>query len=402
MSTAGPTPPLAPNIAKRLTLVRILLLRARQELSSGLEFGAWQAATALHDAADMCLLTIADHLGVHRQQGTHLRDYPKLIETATGGTKAVTDRLLFTQDLNDARNPAKHRGGFPSVSDITVLFQRTEAALESNCNAYLGRPISSISLADVIDEPDVRDCVKRAESHIAATEYIEANAALKEAWHLLMDRVPGRFDVDVHGLGHPLPQRFQTNEPEEQRALRQWWDRIQPKLQLQLLGVDLVKYSTFESIGPHVTIFNAGNSKYYRKLGDEIVHSAASADFCLNFVLENAIRWQAASRLPKPHDGHTIEIVTACEHFDVRQTPRVSAGRLPVGHRIEGARVGGGPDGSAWFWDDIENGRTFMITDLASAIVRHSMSESEYRRLQGHQYDEKRRREREEKKRSGV
>jgi hypothetical protein len=115
-------PSFVPNVVRRLSLARYQIARARLQLVNATEFSAWQAAIALHDAADIAVLAIADQLGIPRKKRRFMHEFPDLIEKQSG--KPFFDRPLIEEDLSEVRNPAKHRGGFPGVTDVLALAER--------------------------------------------------------------------------------------------------------------------------------------------------------------------------------------------------------------------------------------------------------------------------------------
>ena len=372
----------APEIVRRLTLARYQIARARLQLVNPTEFSAWQAATALHDAADIVVLAIADYVGVTRKKRRYLHEFPVEIEKKVP-TTPFFDRPLIEEDLSEVRNPAKHRGGFPGISDVTALADRTQICLDRNCSNYLGQPLSAFSLADMIADQTIRDLVKEAERHIEAAKFTEAQVALKHAWSVVIDRLtaraPGaelpRFPLSAH--------RVPREAQEFVRDLDDWWRSIQSKLQLLLLGIDPVRQAAFEAIGPTFSLTEGGKRIVNRSLEDAVIHTAESANFSLLFVVDTVIRLQDMENVRQPHMRYVIRIKNACPYYEAGGGPQ-SIGQLPEGKLIEDAHVGGGhwADGSsAWFWEDEATGKTYL-TRLSDAEPQRWISRTEYVRQQ--------------------
>ena len=352
----------ASNVVRRLTLARYQMARARLQLANPTEFSAWQAAIALHDAADIVVLAIADHLGVVRKKRRILHEFPDVIEKAAG--TPFFDRPLIEEDLSEVRNPAKHRGGFPGVTDVIALADRTQICLDRNCSSYLGQTLSAFSLSDMIADPTIRALVKEAEEHIDHTKFTDAQVALKHAWAEIVSRFTARVpaaDLPSFPLSeHQLPHQARPFV----RDLKHWWESFESSLRLLLLGIDPVRHAAFQALGPQLHLTDGGQRHVYRSLEDAVIHTAESADFSLLFVLDTVIRLQETDRVRQPHMRYVIRIKKACPYYEVgRGEERV--GELPEGKSIEGAHVGGGhwkdDDSSAWFWEDDATGKTYLI-----------------------------------------
>jgi hypothetical protein len=387
---------IAPNIVSRLTLARYQLTRARLQMTLGTEFGAWQAALALHDAAEICLLAIADYQEVPRRdpktgRRLHLHDYPRLLEGAAGKSlgdnRSFYDPALIEDDLSEVRNSAKHRGGFPSVSDVTALCCRVEIALDHNCSTYLGFPLSAVSLADMVEDEEIRAHVKEAEGHLDAGRYTQAIIELKHAWHdveaRFHDRVPG---ADIRAPRLPFGFSFSSssnrNIPKDLleliRDIHQWSEAVQPKFALLLFGVDVAWYEAFKAIGPIAHFFVGGGRQDFLSGEEQVLHTADSAQFSLTFVLDSVVRLQELERVRQPRSHYNVQVRADTEYF-VAGSIESSVGVLTGGTELPLVRfcLGPWPNGG-WTWAD-EAGRHLMIP-FEAAVVTRVISPSEHLR----------------------
>ncbi len=364
---------LPPNVVKRLTLARYQLLRARLQLSVATEFNAWQASLVLHDAADICLLSIADHRGIQRgtkSKPVFLQQYPGLLEKRT--SQPFYDAAAI-EDVVEVRNPAKHRGGFPSFTDVRALAERVGLALDRNCEIYLGIPLSAVSLADMIEDLDVRTLVKTAEIHTQQAKYADAAISLKHAWLLAMSRFRDRF------VGYGLPSlRISLREhgrsaagSKTLEAVEAWWERLRPTLELLVLGVDLTRYAAFEGSTPIVHLTDADRPVVYLAGEGRVLYTPETVQFCLSFVLDTIVRLQEVERIPQRGSYYTIRLTSETECLDATDSQYNGAGRLAKGQLIEGARVALGPGtGDSWTWRDPQTKRTYLIPVEAAEVVR--------------------------------
>lgn len=371
---------LSPNVVRRLTLARYQLTRARLQLVGPTEFSAWQAAIALHDAAEIAVLAIADASGVVREKRSFLHELPKAIEKRTG--KAFHDRTLIETDLSEVRNPAKHRGGFPGVSDVVALSSRTHECLELNCELYLQQPLSGFSLADMVIDADVRELIKEAEGKIEDGDYASALAALKHAWKEIVDLAVARKPLEPLAFGHRLPiERLPREIREFARDLEGWREGVESKLKLLMLGVDPLRHAAFEAIGPKTQITGGGQRLVYLDVDAPIVYTRANADFCLAFLLDTVVRFQEIERVRQPRSRYVIRTKAGCAFYFSR-VGYEKAGDLPANTQIEDAELGLGlaewpAEERAWFWTDAEAKSTYFIR-MSDAEIESSIPYMEY------------------------
>lgn len=359
-------PPLPPNVTKRLVLVKYQLARARLQLRVPTEFGAWGASLALHDAAEICVLAIADFREVERNRKRFLRDYPTALEQKVSGT-TFFDRALMN-DLEELRDPAKHRGDFPSVTVVRALYGRVETSLDRNCLTYIGKQLSAVSLAEMIEATDVRAFVAAAEEKLLNGKYTDAIVALKRAWHLAIPRFADRLP-DTLSLSLPSFLESSAFPEKAVRQIEQWWGTIRPTLQLLVLGVDVRRYGAFEDLGPTISVSEGGHANVYLTGQERVLHTVDTATFCLTFVLDTIVRLQEIERVPGQRSYYVLRINDEAKYFDARDPSNSSVGLLQPGTEIPAARLGHGKE-EEWFWDDETTGKTFRIPFDAAEIIR--------------------------------
>jgi hypothetical protein len=364
---------LTPEIVNRLRMTKYQLALARRELSSGLDFGAWQASIVLHDAVETCLMALVDATGaIPKRKGPerlHLTDYPDRLEKRS--RKSFYDARAV-EDVAELRNPAKHRGQYPSFSDVDRLVSRLHDVLNENCRVYLdGVRLDDISLADLIAAQELRDLVKAAEQHINEGNFTSAIIALEHCWLSALDVFRAHFGLEQQRISI---QRLRSTPGviaflDEFEA---WSVGIRERLDLLDLGVDLVRAGTFKDLGVRMHLTEAGKPQYALKGDEEIRHNGESANFALTFVIDNIIRLQQVEYIRRWGDFYELEVVRKTPYFDCKKGdythPR---GELLQGHRIVNARHAlGRTEGNEWVWEDAETKDVFSIPLSAARIVR--------------------------------
>jgi hypothetical protein len=311
-----------------------------------------------------------------------LTDYPDRLEKRAKGKTFYDARAI--EDVAEMRNPAKHRGQYPSASDVERLVSRLRDVLNQNCKIYLdGLGLDDVSLADMIQRPELRELVKTAESRIEANELTQAMVALEHCWLLALILYRARL-----GLEHRNRVAFHFS-PRNSRAedaliqVETFLNEIQERLDFLDLGIDLVRAKTFDEIGFGMMLTEGGKPHYHLKGDEEIRHTPEALYFALTFVIENLLRFQAIEQVRRSGDLYDLETTRRTPYFDCRKGDyTVPSGELPAGHRIADARYGlGRQDGNEWVWDDADTKQTFAIPVNAAKIIRSITRQEHTRRV---------------------
>jgi hypothetical protein len=380
-------PALPADIVNRLMMAKYQLQVARRELAGQSEFGAWQASVTIHDAAETCLVALADYCGLQRasrKNPTWLGDFPKNLEKATG--KPFYD-VAAIEDVIEVRNPAKHRGRFPGVADVNALVARVALVLETNCQTYLGLSLSNVSLAEMIEDGVIRALAKEAEDRIAASEYPEALFKLKHAWLLLLDLFRERHSTAsvARDPFRSWPARSGTS-PEVQelrRDLEQWWRGMSTSLELSFFGLDVLRHESFDRIAPIMHLTESGLPMAYRRGEERAVLTLDTMSFALTFVIDAAIRLQEVERIRLPGGFYVIKVKADTEFVSAETEGYLQpAGQVPAGTELSDAQFALGPgQGDSWTWMDADSGKRRLIPFESATVVSYESAAEHYRQM---------------------
>ena len=175
------------DVKKRLLYTKFLLSRARGALSERNELALAVALLLMHDAAEMLMLAVADHLQVPMPKKWDFMDFWTEIKKC----HPEPPQRLAMESMNKMRVALKHNGVLPHGQTVRDFLPRMQAFCEDVANAYLnGLKFSEISLVDLVDNADVRGLL--AESRIAFTngDKEEAFIKLKVAFDTLDRQLP--------------------------------------------------------------------------------------------------------------------------------------------------------------------------------------------------------------------
>ena len=159
----------------RLSLVRYLLLQAKQQLTAA---GPSRciALLHLHDALEMFLDTAAEALGVSGPQREFKNYWPSF---AAANPPVTLPMQRPMEKLNRARVALKHHGIRPPDDQLEEYVILTQAFADEVCLKCFGIELVEASMLTLIKDDQVRDLLKLAQEELQTGNLTEAfvNAA---------------------------------------------------------------------------------------------------------------------------------------------------------------------------------------------------------------------------------
>ncbi len=151
-------------IIRRLALIKYLYKIGEQQ-SKQAETIAGFSILAFHDCIEMFLLLVAEHNDVKSDNISFMGFWDKFPNlTLKESMRAVKDR----------RVSAKHKGQFPSKSDIDISRISVTDFLEQNSKIQFGIEFKDVSLLDLIKNEQVKDYLKKAQEYIQTNKFNES------------------------------------------------------------------------------------------------------------------------------------------------------------------------------------------------------------------------------------
>jgi hypothetical protein len=331
---------LSPDEASRLAFIRYL---HHQSVEQGRlpEPQSSAAVLLLHDAVEAFLLLAAEHLGAAAPpQFGQYWDALSPARLAGGVNLAVRQGMVR---LNRVRVNLKHHGVQPGKAAIDQSLADAATFFAANTVSVFGVDYDQVSMADLIEQEQVRELVRKAESATAVGEYSGAMIALSDACELLlMPRrstssrpSPLRFgdslDLVAPNLKHRVGEALQL--PHDTRGIDiHGWDRqfvaehistltdtvaaLQRAARVTTLGIDYAAYLRFSRLVP----IHSDNAQGVREYRAPTGYAPTSNDveFCYQFVVSASLRlteahahlelpsWLAADTRPWEERWETI------------------------------------------------------------------------------------------------
>lgn len=252
-----------------------------------------------HNAIEMLMLNLYLHFGGDSKERTFMRLYEKLNEKLEEINKKLTMKEQIYR-LNNVRVLIQH-SGMPQAYDTGVeLKGYTEQFLVQTLKDTIGLELSEISLVSLIDNKRVKEYLKEAEKAMRQEqkEYIFINCGKafavllrseeKEPWLDPVEVSPDKILFEFTG------EEFYNHYGSK---LEKAIEVISEPLNILMLGIDFQKYKKFKCLTPIVHILASGEPAVYWT-GDylnEANLTKENAQFCLDFVIETALKVQSQS-----------------------------------------------------------------------------------------------------------
>lgn len=214
--------------------------------------------------------------------------------------------------LNKSRVALKHHGTLPSKLDIESFRALTASFFAESTPLIFLVEFKDISLIDFVAEEDARSFLHEAEILLSNDDLRAASEKVALAFRLLIDdyefRKQSQYEkspfyfgkdftfLDKHSMGLGYGSRPMFAREDFQRKLGDFIDRVtesleamQSAIRIIAMGIDYPKYSKFLLLTPGV--YRTGEGKYHAD-GGKNVASKEDIQFCINFVIETALKLQ--------------------------------------------------------------------------------------------------------------
>jgi hypothetical protein len=264
----------------------------------------------LHDAVEAFLLLAGEHIGAPGS-----REFEKYWDVLSPAKQPNGVDLAVKQGmarLNKVRVTLKHHGGHPSAATISQIVEDAAAFFAANTQLVFGIDSAQVSMADLIEQKQMRDLVRVAET-AADGDQIKAMIALSDACDLLL--TPRRTDYDVdasplrfgdsirphrlddllRGLMPPRNDRSVDVEANRRRDVAKQLHQVteivmelQAAARVTAFGLDYAAYRRFLSLTPHHVDMMTGTREYRAPKG--YAPSREDVEFCHQFVITASLR----------------------------------------------------------------------------------------------------------------
>jgi hypothetical protein len=257
----------------------------------------------LHDAVELFLVLVGDHLGANLSPRLDFMAYWTEIQSKANvqlTSKTAMDRLTRR------RVDFKHHGNLPSTESLARACADVSAFFEENTPLVFGIDYDAIDMADLIPQATTRALVKQATTEESTGNRTEAMALLSDAFENLFYQHANTtsYPPSLFAFGPDIT--YPLRKGDIRRALpnnqlgyaSKLADQIsdvtdiaratQTGLRVVSLGVDLHRYERFRQLVPNVFHGMAGNREV--RPPPDYAPTAEDLRFCMDFLITIALR----------------------------------------------------------------------------------------------------------------
>lgn len=276
-------------IIRRLALIKYLYKIGEQQ-SKQAETIAGFSILAFHDCIEMFLLLVAEHNDVKSDNISFMGFWDKFPNlTLKESMRAVKDR----------RVSAKHKGQFPSKSDIDISRISVTDFLEQNSKIQFGIEFKDVSLLDLIKNEQVKDYLKKAQEYIQTNKFNESiiysGIAFEELIHFYESNKRLMNYSEIFDLGEKVGHKYEALVGRDDKCGYRWFkeitdttNKLRDLLKITGYGIDYRQYSVFKYLIPNY-YKDANNNYSILPSTNYIKMTLENCQFCIDFVIESAI-----------------------------------------------------------------------------------------------------------------
>jgi hypothetical protein len=291
------------DFIKRLIYAKYIYNKGMEFLSHRTPVSDAMSILLFHDASEQLLLIVADKLGISTTYISFLDYWKKVKEKG----KHLPNRNEMSK-LNKMRVGFKHHGILPNHEECRDILYVLNSFFSSVSHDILDIDFSNLSLADLINYDDIRDCIKNAENFLNQENFEESIVESAKAFAFLEKRMEGDYyhSFIISGLAsfrgiYGAASSGSIKNEYLRDGFREARDKLQEiikNLNPLLLGIDIYKYQRFKLLTPIVHSMQDGSLRiahiadmYKHKLN----YNEENALFCFNFVIDTALKFQSES-----------------------------------------------------------------------------------------------------------
>jgi hypothetical protein len=269
-----------------LLTVRQFAAESYRHVDAATDFGSGLAVSLMQDAVELFLRTAAKEHDIDVPKRAEFEELLALVGRGAPGPVPATGKL---RDLNRARIQFKHHGVAPAPAAAHKLVGYGEQFLEKASPLYFGLTLASISLADLVKTPTLRDTLRSAEDALGSEKFGEAMQKSREAYsganHMLLTGVP-----TPDGTLPSVANVF--NDLQERKALRAGFEyvlRYMGELRTQVVAagvpIDKKRLAQFNRTAPSIVRTVGGRTS----VNYPATQTEKNARFCVQFAEEYAL-----------------------------------------------------------------------------------------------------------------
>ena len=268
----------------------------------------WTSVLTFHDAVELYLELVAEHLDVSKRlkELTFMQYWDVLNPALTRKGKRELTQKIAMDKLNEARVSFKHHGIPPSKSTIEDIRSYVTNFLEENTPNIFDIEFSNISLIELIKCQVAKNTLREAQRLLREDKIEEVLDNTAIAFAQLIDDYENRKKDEFgrspffFGKSMAFLSSFHMGIPHRDKLadfvdhVKESIEAIQESVKVLSLGLDYRRYARFHLLTPIVLRLWAGEGKMNYNLSriSRIIPAKEDAQYCIDFVIESAVELQ--------------------------------------------------------------------------------------------------------------
>jgi len=297
---------ISPDVMSRLSFIRYFYLLAVEQSRQPEPLSAVSILN-FHDSVELFLQLASECKNVGKKSLTFM-EYFGIIDPVLAPERLGQKESM--RRLNEMRGTFKHSGTLPSPSAIEGFRVGVSNFFEENTPLVFGLAFSEVSMIDLVTFSPAHASLKQAEQALVENDYAAAMSSIAVAFTQLIDNVSTQhrkfhrrspiYFPKSFGFDSSFFRRRSAGVPTEQDKfedkLMEAVDGMQQPVMILSFGLDFARYARFHIATP--TVRRAMNGEYHIQIMQGIgglpewPPSKETCDFCMQFVIESAIRLQ--------------------------------------------------------------------------------------------------------------
>jgi hypothetical protein len=289
-------------IVNRLAIIKYLYKIGIEQSKQAGTFAGFSILT-FHDCAEMFLLLVLEDRGDPRPNNE------KKKEISFMGYWDCFKELTLKDSMNllkERRRNIKHKGIFPSMSDIEESSITITRFFKENTPKLFNEDFDTISVSDLIIYPNIREYVNLAKSFLSQNNYYDCLVNAKIGFEELLSTYESnkrQWRDSIFSVGEKVGNDYRNLVTSNKEGSR-WFEQVTHTtndvrniIKVSVLGIDYKKYALFDFITPKVLeTCGTGKDKYVYDSKDNfekaITITNQDCQFCIDFVVDSALKLQ--------------------------------------------------------------------------------------------------------------
>ncbi|MEX1029988.1 MAG: hypothetical protein WDZ91_08075 [Paenibacillaceae bacterium] len=292
---------------KRLAFVKYLYelainqSRQQEPLSSA-------SILMFHDSIELFLYIACEYKNA-RNNNPNFLDYWDILNPKLNTELSQKESM---KRLNKSRVSLKHHGTMPSRIDIEAIRASVTNFFDENCPIIFEIEFNKISLINLIECIQTKECLEEASSMMINNKYSDAIIQIGLSFQYLIDDYESK-QHKVYGkspffFGQDFTFEDSFNMHLQEEKLSQFVDKVQESIQsiqsaikIVSLGIDYRRYIKFRLLTPKVTKLFSGKyvSDIITNRGELGYSEEDQCKYCINFVIDSALKLQEDVGIPE-------------------------------------------------------------------------------------------------------